>query len=206
MWKVLHAQGMPMKIVNLIHKLYTGSTISIRLSMEGLCALAFDQQVGIRQGCSLSPALFVLVLDFALRSFEPCCLQNDIATEWLGYADDLVLISTSEVTAQHALHQLQASCAFVGLFINISKTECMAVQTKPPEVPASNAIKERITVQWDHAWYEGWLIDWSGRSSVLNDQVLALLDLAHFADCPPTHILYMMMVIILLHESRKVVG
>jgi hypothetical protein len=188
MWKVLRAQGMPSRIVDLIHKLYTGSTISVRLSMEGAFASAFDQQIGIRQGCSLSPALFVLVLDFALRSFETCCAQNEIATEWLGYADDLVLISSSESAAQQALHQLQAACAFVGLFINISKTECMAVQTKPAEILISNATKERITVKWDHAWYEGWLVDWSGRSLVLDDQILTALDLSRFT-CPPTHIL-----------------
>ena len=144
--------------------------------------------VCIRQGCSLSPALFVLVLDFALRSFETCCAQNEIATEWLGYADDLVLISSSESAAQQALHQLQAACAFVGLFINISKTECTAVQTKPAEILISNATKERITVKWDHAWYEGWLVDWSGRSLVLDDQILTALDLSRFT-CPPTHIL-----------------
>ena len=157
----------------------------------------------IRQGCSLSPELFVLVLDFALRSFETCCLQNDIATEWLGYADDLVLISSSEITAQHALHQLQASCAFVGLFINISKTECMAVQIKPPEVPASNAIKERITVQWDHAWYEGWLIDWSGRSSVLMIKFWLRLTSLGLQICPLTHILIYDDVSIHPHTSKK---
>ena len=62
MWRVLRAQGMPSKIVDLIHKLYTGSTISVRLSMEGAFASAFDQQIGVREEHSLSPALLIFVL------------------------------------------------------------------------------------------------------------------------------------------------
>jgi len=134
MWKVLKFQGMPNKMIELIRKLYSTSTISIRLSMDGAWAPAFDQKVGIRQGCSLSPALFVLVLDFALRAFETSCCQQQIVVKWLGYADDLVLMSTSEDMAQQALHHLQAACAFLGLFINVKTTECMASDVRSVEI------------------------------------------------------------------------
>jgi hypothetical protein len=159
MWKVLRFQGMPEKIVGLIRNLYCNSTISVRLSADGACAQAFDQRVGIRQGCSLSPALFVLVLDFALRVFESACLELNIDIEWLGYADDLVLISCSEIIAQQGLHQLQAACAFVGLFVNVSKTECMAVNVRQAEVPHVSAVKERVLVRWDDGKFAGWLVD-----------------------------------------------
>jgi hypothetical protein len=189
MWKVLQFQGMPDKFVELIRKLYSTSTISIRLNMDGAFAPTFDQRVGIRQGCSLSPALFVLVLDFALRAFEITCSQMAIGVDWLGYADDLVLISSSEQSAQQALHQLQAACAFVGLFINVSKTECLAVNVRMKEVPQTAATKERILVRWDHAEYAGWLVDWIGRTAVLDDQSLSLLDMSRFAEIPPSHLL-----------------
>ena len=189
MWKVLVWQGMPIKFVQLIQKLYMTSTISVRLSMDGAWAPAFGQRVGIRQGCSLSPALFVLVLDFALRVFTDTCSQQNIPVQWLGYADDLVLISTAEVLAQQALHQLQAACAFVGLFVNVSKTECMAVDTRSEEIPKLKAMKERVLVRWDHAEYSGWLIDWSGRSSVMDSQKLTSLDLSKFGNSLPSHIL-----------------
>ena len=189
MWKVLLWQGMPLKFVELIRKLYMTSTISVRLSMDGAWAPAFGQKVGIRQGCSLSPALFVLVLDFALRAFEDICSQQNIPVHWLGYADDLVLISATEVLAQQALHQLQAACAFVGLFVNVSKTECMAVDVQSAEIPKTMAMKERVSVRWDHAEYSGWLMDWSGRSSVMDDQKLTSLDLSKFVRTPPSHLL-----------------
>jgi len=189
MWKVLEFQGMPDKFVELIRKLYNTSSISVRLSMDGSWAPAFDQKVGIRQGCSLSPALFVLVLDFALRAFESACCQQNIDVDWLGYADDLVLTCSSEALAQQALHQLQAACAFVGLFINVGKTECMAVDVRPAELPKSSATKERVLVRWDHAEYPGWLVDWSGRSFMMDDQTLTSYDLSKFVNTPPTHLL-----------------
>ena len=189
MWKVLKFQGMPNKMIELIRKLYSTSTISIRLSMDGAWAPAFDQKVGIRQGCSLSPALFVLVLDFALRAFETSCCQQQIVVKWLGYADDLVLMSTSEDMAQQALHQLQAACAFLGLFINVKKTECMAIDVRSVEIQKSQATKERVLVRWDDAEYSGWLVDWSGRSFVLTDQAITTLDLSQFSKTPPSHVL-----------------
>ena len=73
MWQVLKFQGMPSKYVEPLQNLYSSSTISVRLSTDGVWAPPFAQQAGIRQGCSLSPALFVLVLDFALRAYEQAC-------------------------------------------------------------------------------------------------------------------------------------
>ena len=137
----------------------------------------------------LSPALFVLVLDFALRGFEIACSQLGVDVDWLGYADDLVLMSSSEQLAQQALHQLQAACAFVGLFINVGKTECLAVNVRMTEVLKTAAVKERVLVRWGHAEYAGWLVDWSGRTAVLDDRSLAVLDMSRFALTPPSHLL-----------------
>ena len=90
-------------------------------------------------------------MDFALRAFESACCQQNIDVDWLEYADDLVLTCSSEALAQQALHQLQAACAFVGLFINVGKTECMVVDVRPAEIPKSSAAKERVVVRRDHA-------------------------------------------------------
>ena len=124
MWKVMEAQGMPIKIINIIKELYSNATISVRLNMEGKTAEAFQQKVGIRQGCSLSPAIFVLVLDFAMKAYMEACNELGIAqdAEWSGYADDLAIRSKGVENAERAFHQLQAACAFVGLECNIGKT------------------------------------------------------------------------------------
>ena len=109
------------------------------------------------------------------------------AAYWLGYADDLVIMATSEKAAQDTLHH------FVGSFVNVSKTECMAVGVSNAEIQKRDAIKERVRVRWDHAEYDGWLIDWSGRSGYIDEQVLSTINLsvsktAHLRIC-----LFMMM-------------
>jgi hypothetical protein len=96
MWKVMEAQGMPLKIIAIIKELYNNATVSVRLNSEGGMAPSFKQKVGIRQGCSLSPAIFVLILDYALKAYMEACeeLGIDADAAWLGYADDLAVESS----------------------------------------------------------------------------------------------------------------
>ena len=73
----------------------------------------------------MSPTLFVLVLDFALRAYTCACEELGITHEanWWGFADDLAIQSGTEKNAEKAFHQLQAACAFVGLHVNGKKCE-----------------------------------------------------------------------------------
>eukprot|EP00974_Lingulodinium_polyedra_P011428 1102720-Lingulodinium_polyedra.AAC.1 len=58
---VLEACGVCSKLVQLIHALYTGQ--STRLGIKGLLGPIFMMTAGVRQGCPLSAALFVLCMD-----------------------------------------------------------------------------------------------------------------------------------------------
>jgi exonuclease III len=165
MWKIMKYQGMPPKIIEMIKVLYTNSSVAVRLNAEGKSAPAFKQKVGIRQGCSLSPAIFILILDFAMRMFEHACKELKLTEHsiWSGYADDLVLKSLKEEEAQKVLHQLQGACAFVGLYVNVKKTECMAIGVKTTEVTLEATIKERVEVVWKKKSRRGWIVDWNAR-------------------------------------------
>ena len=192
MWKVMEAQGMPSKIVGIIKELYNNATVSVRLNSEGGMAPSFRQKVGIRQGCSLSPAIFVLVLDYALKAYMEACeeLGIDADAAWLGYADDLAIKSTSAKAAEAAFHQLQAACAFVGLHCNIDKTECMARGIVKPTTSKEAACKERIQVTFDNGKCEGWLVDWIGRGKAVADTELAKLDVTRLQPEPSHLIIY----------------
>ena len=192
MWKVMEAQGMPDKIVAIIKELYTNATVSVRLNQEGGMAPSFNQKVGIRQGCSLSPAIFVLILDYALKAYMQACEELGIQAnaDWLGYADDLAIKSNEVDKAEAAFHQLQAACAFVGLHCNIDKTECMAVGVIKPAAQKANACKERIQVAFENGKFEGWLVDWSGRGKVVPETELLELDIAKLQPNPSHLIIY----------------
>ena len=187
MWKIMEAQGMPVQMVNIIKELYNNATVAVRLNMEGGMAPSFKQKVGIRQGCSLSPAIFVLILDYAMKAYMQACeaLGIDEDADWLGYADDLAIKSTEVDKAEAVFHQLQAACAFVGLHCNIGKTECMARGIVQQTTPEPIACKERIQVAYSDGKFEGWLVDWIGRAKLVPD---AEFDLSNFPS-GPTHLI-----------------
>ena len=94
---------------------YKNSTISIRISGDGDLAKRFNQRRGIRQGSSLSPCLFVLVLDYCLRVFQEACTELGLPSHegtWTAYADDIADKSLDESEASTALQQLEAASAF----------------------------------------------------------------------------------------------
>lgn len=66
LWKLLRHDGVPMKFVNLIWNTYDG--LSCRVVHEGQLTEKFEVKTGLRQGCLLSPFLFLLAIDWIMRS------------------------------------------------------------------------------------------------------------------------------------------
>ena len=66
LWKLLGHYGVPMKFVNLIRNSYEG--LSCRMVHEGRSTEKFEVKTGVRQGCLLSPFLFILAIDWIMRA------------------------------------------------------------------------------------------------------------------------------------------
>ena len=59
-----------------------------------------------------------------------------------------------------ALQELEAASAFIGLRLNVSKTEVMAKGIRKAILPTdAPATKERVTVKFDNGKFEGWMLE-----------------------------------------------
>ena len=66
MWKILDGYGIPEKIINLIRSSYDG--YACRVIHEGSLSNPITIETGVKQGCVLSPTLFIVVLDSVMRA------------------------------------------------------------------------------------------------------------------------------------------
>ncbi|VDP49263.1 unnamed protein product [Schistosoma curassoni] len=64
LWKLLRHYGVPEKIVNIIRNSYDG--LQCKVVHEEQLTDAFQVRIGVRQGCLLSPFLFLLVVDWII--------------------------------------------------------------------------------------------------------------------------------------------
>ena len=130
LWKILRHYGIPCKIVQLIKAFYTNFKCTVGTSP----GTGFEVKSGVRQGCVMSSLLFILSIDWVMRSTMN---RNNRGIRWtllssledIDYADDLALLSHSEAHMQNKTTDLQRNASKIGLKINIKKTEVMHLNT-----------------------------------------------------------------------------
>jgi hypothetical protein len=92
MWEMLEFAGCPAGLVTVIRTMYEHAAVALRVNTAGLRTPPFKQKNGIRQGSSLLPLIFVLVLDFCMRVTEAAMAEEwheDRPDPWEAYADDI---------------------------------------------------------------------------------------------------------------------
>lgn len=135
-WDSLERKGVPMKLINLIKAQYVN--FQCRVSHKGSLSDPINCQSGVRQGCLLSPLIFLIVLDEVLaetldgqRTGVQWLLRSNEHLEDLDFADDIALLSTRRSDMQSKLSKLQQNARRVGLDINVGKTKSMYVGPQP---------------------------------------------------------------------------
>ena len=132
LWKLLRHYGVPEKITNLISKMYDGTTA--RVIHAGELTDSFEIKTGVRQGCLLSPFLFLLAVDYIMRRSTEG-KQNGI--QWtltrqlddLDFADDIALLSHNRQQMQEKTDTLDRTAKSLGLKINKKKTKVLRIKT-----------------------------------------------------------------------------
>ena len=140
---VLRAYNVPQPLVSAVMAMYQDTRAAV-VTPDGLSDL-FSTTSGVLQGDTLAPFLFVLLLDWVLRTALPTNEDGFVLCRRtsrrhpekrlcvLGYADDLALLASTAEGAQRLVDRLTEAAARVGLAINARKTEVLTV---PEDLPA----------------------------------------------------------------------
>jgi hypothetical protein len=91
--------------------------------------------LGVRQGCLLSPLLFLVVIDKVMRAVTADSVRSITwkltqTLEDLDYADEIHLLPHKFVHKQDKINDLQQESIKAGLKINIGKTKELRINTK----------------------------------------------------------------------------
>ena len=108
-----------------------------RIKLQNNLLEPVASELGLRQGCNLSPLLFNLFIEHIKFEFDAKCDQVCLADKQLShllYADDLLLISTSQSGLQRCLDKIQAYFSRFKLSVNLKKSNIM-VFNKTGKIP-----------------------------------------------------------------------
>ena len=109
-----------------IQSLYSGGTVSMKIC--GRAGATGTAQLGVRQGCPLSPTLFGLFFDDLHSQLQSDCPSAGIECRGkritsLFYAEDVALLLASAQGLQQLLDSMQSFCTANGLTISVPKIE-----------------------------------------------------------------------------------
>ena len=109
LYKILKL-GVAGNFLNIIENMY--SSVNYCVKLDGSLSDSITSNVGVKQGCVLSPLLFNMFLsdlpDIFDNSCDPVNLL-DVKLSCLMFADDLIILSESASGLQSALNKLNMS-------------------------------------------------------------------------------------------------
>jgi len=125
----LTGMGLSNKMVVILMSIYSETVSQVWNGKE--MSAAFSVDLGVKQGCLLSPLLFALYLN-DLHDFLPGGIQiNGVTIKILMYADDIVLLSTCPIILQRMINSLSIYCDTWGLEVNLDKSKVMIFREGP---------------------------------------------------------------------------
>ena len=134
--QILLAYGLPKETVAAITIFYKNTKVKVP-SPDGNTEY-FDIVAGVLQGDTLTPYLFIICLDYVLRTsidkirengFEPTKKRRKSTTQktitHADYADDIAILANTTNQAETQLHIFERTVTGIGLHVNARKTEYM---------------------------------------------------------------------------------
>jgi Reverse transcriptase (RNA-dependent DNA polymerase)/Endonuclease/Exonuclease/phosphatase family len=156
LWATLAAMRIPPEFISCIRALYTDASACVRIN--GFLSSPFSLGRGVRQGCPLSPLLYVLSLE-PVRHFINS-LMDDRPLTWLppgfpaslAHADDLVFLCWSDLMLPYLSRiQLYASARLhSGFLVNVRKTYILYL--RKDSIPSEHTLAQHGTPYQCHFW------------------------------------------------------
>ena len=136
MEQILLAYDLPKETVAAITILYRNTKVKVR-SPDGDTEY-FDIVAEVLQGDTLAPYLFIICLDYVLRTSIDKIRENGLELTKkrsrrypaktiidADYTDDIAILANTPNQAETLLHSLERAAAGIGLYVNVHKTEYM---------------------------------------------------------------------------------
>ena len=136
MEQILLAYGLPKETVAAITIHYRNTKVKVH-SLDGDTEY-FDIVAGVLQGDTLAPYLFIICLDYVLRTSIDKIRENSFELTKkrsrrypaktipnADYADDIEILANTPNQAETLLHSLERAAVVISLHVNVHKTEYM---------------------------------------------------------------------------------
>jgi Reverse transcriptase (RNA-dependent DNA polymerase) len=118
--------GIPPLFISAIKSYYSSVSLCVRTT-TGYSDF-FASNLGVKQGCPLSPTLFGIFIDYFESFLYSKLHSRDV--HLLLYADDIALASTSDLSLRYSLTYLSQFADSVSMTVNIEKTKILVFHRK----------------------------------------------------------------------------
>ena len=130
--KMLSQYGIDDQLLTATKSLYMHSEVCVQVSSA--TTQPFRLSVGPRQGCSLSPILFLIYNDRIVTKSTSCSgAKIGDYTVRLLFADDLVLLDSTQNGFQQTFDRFSDACSVAEMKISTTKTETMHLPRQPKQ-------------------------------------------------------------------------
>ena len=128
---LLYDRHIPHNLVKTIENIYMENRIQAEINGELTNPIPAGN--GIRQGDSLSPLLFNIIMDEIIKKVSKLrgYKMGEKKINILCYADDAVLVAENEDDLQRLLHQFNLVAKSFNMVISASKSKCMTTSKTP---------------------------------------------------------------------------
>ncbi|KAM9941469.1 hypothetical protein ACTFIT_008015 [Dictyostelium discoideum] len=125
--------GIPIKLINLIHKLLSDS--QAKISINGKTTRKFDIKRGVKQGDPISATLFVIVIEILARTINadnsiiglPISPNPQIKIKFTQFADDSTTYNINYEQQQQSIKHFDNFCASTSSSLNFDKSAIIEI-------------------------------------------------------------------------------